>query len=285
MSTWAPSTLVAFDFDLAETEFEVELIAAATTITVTVPAGTYRVLLGDASTDLLQVLEDALNTASGLPGGTTFAVTLGANGWVRIVCSGDTFSSLGGSRLGLTDLGRILGVEDSITAGAEFEGDYGPWYTILGAGYDGVEQVRSFGAAERTTNGRVIGWRSGVRALSRRITFDLVPVDVERAADADGCSHTPWRPTLDRLDEVGSTTDNRPWSWMDNLDVAVGRRCAWTAHDLQELRTSTEVSYLIGYVAPESLKNLDAQRQDPRWVRWVTAELELLTDGSNGTRA
>lgn len=287
MSTWEPSTLVAWDFALEETTFDINLVTATSTHTVTVPAGTYRFLLGDGSTDLLQVLTAVMNTPSpSLPGGVTFAVTLDANGWVRITCTGDTFVSDDAvTRLGLTDLGRILGVEDTITATSEFEADYGPWYTLIGAGYDGVEQHHPLVAAERTSDGRVIGWKGGSRHFSRKLTFDFIPLDINRAAEAEACPHTPWRPTLDRLGAVGSTTDNRPWSWMDNLSEAVGRRCAWTAHDLQALRSSTTERYLLGYVAPETLKNHEARRADPRWDRWVSSELELVTDGTSGTRA
>lgn len=281
---FAISAMAATTFAYAGGTVSIETSTSGGALTATVPAvAGARVHLASSTSDLIRVLVAAMNAAPGLPGGVTFAATLGTDGRVTITCTGDTWKS---ADLHTTAVGRILGWSSSASPfSASHTATLQPMHVAYAVSVE-LSHRRSTrqGGYATTHGGRVYGWGASTYAHRRELRLAFVPRSPS-IATAVGSPATPLEPADAYRDSYGSTATARAWSWQDLAAVAPNAAVAWTG-EFQALRTSTTDAYDVGYLAPEALMELTDEQLDPSWDCYHTLPLTLhLPSGGSATRS
>lgn len=287
---WTVTSALACDYSQAAETFDVKLGGAGSTHTVTIAAGTRRVGLAASATDILQVLQTAMNApAPALPGGTTFTVTWGATGRVTITCTGDTFSSnTAGTRLSEKQVGRVLGFDAALTpAAASFTAALQPQHVaLMVACHDGMPLPVRSGGADRTTGGKVYGFWAAHTTYDWTATISLIPWTPTQAT-AQASPATPLYPDMAYVNSLGVATTARAWSWMDFLQDCANADCGWAEADgagvFQTARVSTAVRFYQVRVGPSALEQPQLERQDVGRPVFATFTLPLVLPSSGAT--
>ncbi len=284
------TSCLAIDFVLAAATFKVELQGAASTHTVSVAAGTYRIGLAPSASDLLQVVQAALNApAPPLPGGVSFAVEWLTDGRVAITCTGDLWRSNAITKLPNSTVGKALGyVVGAVTAyAARHTTTVAPQYVAyIVSASGGVWIPHQHGGSDTTVAGRVYGFRSSVWAFDRTIKVRFVPYS-PLVATTQGTYATPWQPDPEYLSSVGDVATARGWAWLDLLRWAGNAQCGLALSNFQTLLTSTTERYHVGYLRPEILESPRVAEDDQTWPVYCSLDMPfvLQATGNSGTRA
>ena len=279
----AITSALAVGFDYAGETVGLTLSGVAYTATVPAVTGA-RVLLAASGYDLVRVLQTALNApAPALPGGVSFAVTMGATGLVTITCTGDTFKI---NAFASNIVAAILGFTSNLTNYvASATAAYAPKYLILmcarmSSGWSPKTPV----AAAVTIGGVSYGVTSGITRDEDELTSELHPSDPTFATSL-GQSVTPWEPDAANLAARGAHAV--PWSVSDCLAVALGKTCGLARGNFQTLRTSTTARFDLVALDGDSLSQPRVTYQVPGWDAyrsWTFAAVRQST-APTGTRA
>lgn len=279
------SAMAAATFSYAGGTVDLQVSTAGAPLVATVPAvAGARVHLAPSASDLVRVLVAAFNAAPGLPGGVSFAASMGTDGRITITCTGDTWKS---ADLHSSLVGRILGYSASATPyAASHTATLQPMFVAYAVSVERSHR-RSMrqGAYGVTFGGRVYGWGASAYAHRRELRLAFIPRS-PAIATAEGSTATPLEPADAYRDSYGSTATARAWSWQDLAAVAPNAAVAWTG-EFQTLRTSTTDTYDVGYLSPEALMELADDQLDASWDCYHTLELtlHLPTSGSTATRS
>lgn len=245
--------------------------------TVTIPAGTYRVLLGSTSTrtavapgDLLAHVEAAL--------GASWTVRLTTSGRVRITYLGPsaptgTLDPPGGSPA-MCVLGSPT-LPASWTVGQTVDASYLPTHTVFAAAVapdTGWQGMTGRFAGAKIPGGPVYGWSDRLGRRERSLTFRLLPKDAAQysALVADGAA--PGTPALGPVARAlnpwaSEPAQAPPWGAIETLSTAGAQSLGFT-DDLQRIIAGTSSTYDVAYLTPDSLRDakasLSVEGFDPR---------------------
>lgn len=246
-----------------------------TTRTVTIPAGTYRVVLGSATTHTPDVPGDLLARLN-----TTFGASwrwaMGTDGRVSLSYLGPTVTvgvatpPMGGSTVlkilgGLTPL-AFFNVNAHATA------TYLPTHAILASTVDpdsGWELAAGRFAGARMPDGSVYGWGDGLQRLTRTLGFRLMPrnADVWTALSMAGVAPgTPAEgPRTRWLDATASEPAQAPpWGAMETIATAGGQALGFTT-DLQGILAGTVTTFERVYLTPDAIAQAKTQVSVKGW--------------------
>lgn len=281
MSAWTINAALALPFVLGATSFD--FVIDGMTFTATVAAGTYRVALAPSASDILRVLEAAMN-AAGIPGDVAIAVSISAEtGLVSITSS----VSIALTDLHSTLLGRVLGYDSAEPSSLVQTAQRQPWFLALFCGlHGGVWTPRRSGASERTAKGVTYSFAGTKTSYDRELSAELIPWGPVEAAEAD-CPSTPMYPLPEHRENLGRTSTARVWSLLDvwtagqNAGASIG--CAMTLTWSTAITSTTE-RYDVGSL---DANLLEPTRADERWNRYVSAKFTFVlpTVSQTGTRA
>lgn len=281
--SWTIAAALAVPFTLESTSFDFKI--GSTTYTASVAAGTYRVNLASSSADILRVVAASMETAPGLPGGTTFDLDISSDTGLVSITSNTVFKL---QTLHSTLLGRILGFASASSVGVLVAtADRQPWYLALFVAlYGGVWKPVRSGARERTAGGPVYSFAGTLTTYDRELSTELIPWGPTEAIEAESPA-TPLYPLPQYRETLGDTSTGRVWSLLDvlvaaqNAGATIG--CALTL-SWQTARTSTTERYDVGSLASDVV---EPERQDQRWQRYVSAKIGFVlpASGQTGTRA
>ncbi len=243
---------------------------------VTLPAGTYRVLLGSTSThtagapgDLLAHIEAAL--------GASWTVRMTASGRVAITYVGSTTGVLtapgGGSPmftvLGAPTLPGSWVTNDVVTA------TYLPTHCILAAAVapdTGWQGATGRFAGAKIPGGPVYGWGDRLGRRERSLTFRLLPKDAAQYSALVGAGAAPGTPALGPTSRAlnpwaSEPAQSPPWGAIETVSTAGAQALGFT-DDLQRVIAGTSSTYDVAYLTPEALRDAKAQLSvegfDPR---------------------
>lgn len=284
--SWNVTAVIAVPFAASGDSFD--LTIGATTYTVTLTSGTYRVGLAPSSGTVRDCLRDllaALNAPSpSLPGGVSFTVDLSpTTGLVSITCS-SAFSFVD---FHTTTIGLVLGYLAASAAPATAQaGARAPWYLAqFVSAHRTIPQPRTPGGTARTGGGAVYSLAGSGTSYDARLDLDFLPISPAVATEV-GSPSTPSHPAEEYLNDLGGVgTAARAWSLLDVLAAARNVQVALTT-TWATCRTSTTERYLLPYLMHTGL-DLEVAHRDERWPRYATARvpLTLPTAGSSETRA
>jgi len=269
-----PNALLAQPFTItAETWTVTDDVG--TSRTVTIPAGTYRVVLGAASTHTVDAPGDLLtrlNTAFG----SSWRWALGTDGRARVTYLGPSVST--GILLAPMGGSAVLAILGTLTLPATFAVDdvahatYLPTHSIFAATVDpdsGWEVAPGRFAGARMPDGSVYGWGDRLQRLTRTVGFRLLPKNgavwsaLSTAGTAPG---TPAEgPRARWLDPTASEpAQAAPWGAMETIATADGQALGWTT-DLQGVLAGTVTSCERVYLTPETLVSAKTQLSVKGW--------------------
>lgn len=227
---------------------------------VSLAAGTYRIKLvkstGGSGTeadpwDLLAKIKAALNAgATGAP----WTVPLSAAG----------YAGLGYSGVGAADLAwhaghvvrNVLGFAADLVAFTSATAPQQPTHVVYGFGeVSDTQWFASHDDAACGTRGNDVYARNDETALvSRVIKYDMVPRDASTIAAFPGhSSASPYQPAKSRLRTPGGAPGTAgPWSWMDLVSSARGKRLAANFGLFQEAIAGAVTTYDAVKLDPET---------------------------------
>lgn len=277
--SWKINGAVAVPFALDVTTFELKI--SATTYTVTVAAGVYRVALASSGADILRVLAAAMEAAPGLPGGTTFEVSIDGATGLASIRSNTVFKLVS---LHTTLLGRVLGFDGASMVDALLHtATRQPWFLALFCGlHGGAWTPRRSGARERTAGGVTYSFSGALTTWDRELTADLVPWSPVEALEAESPA-TPMYPLPQHREALGVTSTARAWSlcdvWTSGQNAGASIGCAMTLSWSTVIASTTE-RFDVGSLASDLLA---PTRRDERWSRYVSAVIGFVLPASAQT--
>ena len=287
MSVAATSALaVDFTHTTATQDVTLSFTSGASPVDVTIPTGTYRMCLSPAASDMIRVMQAAVNAALVSAGrAETVTCAISAAGIFSITIS--DASAFGAFSFGGNPLQRRLGFTSAPASGSPATGDVPVWHLAILAATTGQRwQPVQPGGAERTNSGRVYTFGSPSTSWTRSLKVHFQPsTPTVRAARGDEA--TALYPDTAHMDALGSTATAREWSVLDVLRVAGNASCALALGTWQAIRTSTTERYWIGYVAPESLLSQAVVPLKEEWSAYEEWALGFVLPSSSpsGTRA
>lgn len=272
-----PNALLAQPFTIpAETWTVTDDVG--TSRTVVIPAGTYRIVLGAASTHTVDAPGDLitrLNTAFG----ASWRWRLRTDGRAEVAYLGPSVTvgvltpPMGGSTV-LAILGA-LNPPNTFSVGDSSHAPYLPTHCIFAATVDpdsGWEIMPGRFAGARMPDGSVYGWGDRLQRLTRSIGFRLLPRNgsvwsaLSTAGTAPGTpAEGPRARWLDAT--AGEPAQAAPWGAMETIATAGGQALGWTT-DLQGVLAGTVTSCERVYLSPEAISSakmvLSVKGWDPR---------------------
>lgn len=270
-----------FDWTTGATDLVLTFASGTSPINVALPSGTYRVMLGSSSTDVLQATKAAINTAaSGAGRSEVFDVAMGADGRVTISSTGAFAVS------GLSTLSKLLGFTSAPTTTTSATAQRAPKYLATFVERQASAIVpRTAARFAVTGGGESYGWRSGVVVgHCDALQLGFIPADPTYAAGL-GASQTPAMPDDAYLATLGS--HDGVWSVADVLMVSGGKVIAYAPGNLQTLRSSTSARYYLGALGPDDVARPRFELDDPAWPAWQRLTLTFTRSAStpSATRA
>ena len=246
-------------------------------VNVTIPTGTYRMVLAPAATDFVRVVVAAINAAVAGAGRTeVFSATVGADARVTLTSTGAFTMSP------LLSAAKLLGFSTAIVAQTSVTATYAPAHIVTF-----VERVsadwtpRTVVAGAETLAGVGYGVQVGTWREEDEIAFGYIPRDVTTRA-ALSLDQSPF------ARDAGSTYGTTPavWSVWDFLREAGGVTCAAALGTWQTMRTSTTATYDLVTVPFAEIAQPRKARVREGWdayFRWTVKMLRQSTQ--TGTRA
>lgn len=280
-STLTSALAAPFDWETGTTDLVLTFASGTSPINVALPSGTFRVLLGTSSTDVLQATRAAINTSvAGAGRSEVFTVAMGADARVTISATGAFAVS------SLSPLLRLLGFTSAPTTTTSATAQRPPKYFATFVERQASAIVpRTAARFAVTGGGESYGWRSGVvvgHCEAMRLGF--IPADPTYAAGL-GAAQTPAMPDDAYLATLGD--HDGVWSVADVLLVSGGKVVAYAPGNLQTLRSSTSARYYLGALGPDDAARPRFEQDDPAWPAWQTLTLSFTRSASTptGTRA
>lgn len=268
-----------FGWSTSASDLVLTFASGASPVTVAVPSGSYRVLLGSSAVDFLQVAETAINGAlTGMGRGETCAVTMRPNGRVRLTFTGA--ATVAGSG----PLARALGLASG--TGTTHDATKGPKYFAAFVERQASAAVaRTAARYQVTAAGESQGWRSGVVVGHiEAMKLGFVPSDPTYQA-ALGAYQTPAAADLANAGSVGA--HDGVWGVTDVLLSAGGKVVAYADGNLQALLSSTTERYHLGALSAQDVSAPRFELTDEAWPAWQRLTLTFTRSATtpSGTRA
>ena len=259
------------------TDIALTFASGTSPVNVTIPGGTYRMVLAPAATDFVRVVVAAINSALTGAGRTeVFSVSVGADARV-------TINSTGAFGLSpMPDAMKLLGYSMGVANTVSIVATYAPAHLVTF-----VERVsadwtpRTAVAGAETLAGVGYGVQVGTWREEDEIAFGYIPRDVTTRA-ALALEQSPFGR------DAGSAYGTTPavWSVWDFLREAGGVTCAAALGTWQTLRTSTTATYDLVTVPFAEIAQPRKARVREGWdayFRWTVKMLRQSTQ--TGTRA
>lgn len=268
-----------FDWSTSATDLVLTFASGTSPVNVAVPSGSYRMLLGSSSVDFLQVLQAAINTAlSGAVRAETCAVTMRANGRVRLTFTGAATVS------GTGPAARALGLATG--TGTTHDATKGPkYFAAFVERLSSAIVARTAARYQVTAAGESQGWRSGVVVgHCDALKLGFIPSDPTYAA-ALGAYQTPAAADLANAGSVGA--HDGVWGVTDVLLSAGGKVVAYADGNLQALLSSTTERYHLGALSAQDVSAPRFELTDETWPAWQRLTLTFTRSATtpSGTRA
>lgn len=252
--------------------------SGTTPINVTIPSGTYRMVLAPAATDFVRVYVAAINAALVAAGRSeVFTATVGADSRITLASTGAFTMSP------LLSAAKLLGIAAGAANVTSIVATYPPAYLATF-----VERVsadwtpRSAVAGAETLAGVGYGIYSGSWREEDEIAFGYIPRDPATRTSL-AVDQTPWMPNAGDL--VGAAMP-RQWTCRDVLETAGGVTCAAALGTFQTLRTSTTATYdlvTLPFAEIAAPRKARVRESWDAYFRWTVRLLRQSTQ--TGTRA
>lgn len=267
-----PSAMLAapFAWTSSAPDLVISFASGTSPVNVTVPSGTYRILLHAPASDFLKVVETAINSALAAargPSPETVTVTMRADGYVLFTAS----ASMSMTGIHSTPLGTVLGfTEQVLSAFTTRRGERLPHHCALlcGQQVDAWTPTREM-AVEMAAGGTTYGVMGDQETHEGTAAFSFIPDEPGITSD----HLTPWAPSPENLASLGDHEDH--WSVRDMLRLAIGQTWAY-AHDYQAVRASTTERYDLVTVHPETIRRPTITRTIPDVFRYTTWTARLV---------
>lgn len=235
--------------------FDLVLVQGGVTYNVDVPTGTYKLFLGSSTTSFLRVLNAAIATA-GANGAFKLVYTtspspgvipnVGAHiYWNSTTASNNTY---------YTELAALFG---GMTGGSAVNHEwstYAPRHcAFLGDVHGGCWKPSTPGGFEKTSGGRVYGFRAGLTTHTREFTSGFIPGDASMMNTLCDPA-TPMWPVKTYLGAINPTSATiRQWSWLDFLAQSANAQVGFAHGNLAELLAEQPSGayveeYYLGYL-------------------------------------
>ena len=276
--TLTSALAVPFVWTSAGNDVVLAFASGTSPVNVTIPTGTYRMVLAPAATDFVRVYVAAINAALVSAGRTeVFAATVGADSRITLTSTGAFTMSP------LLAAAKLLGFSSTITAQTSVTATFPPANLATFTERVSADWTpRSAVAGAETLAGVGYGVASGVWREEDEIAFGFIPRD-PTTRTALSLDQTPWMPNAGDL--VGAVMP-RQWTCRDVLETAGGKTCAAALGNFQTLRTSTTARYDLVTRPFAELASPRKARVREGWdayFRWTIRMLRQSTQ--TGTRA
>lgn len=276
--TLTSALAVPFAWTSAGNDVVLAFASGTSPVNVTIPTGTYRMVLAPAASDFVRVYVAAINAAITLAGRTeVFAAAVGADSRITLTSTGAFTMSP------LLAAAKLLGFSSTITAQTSVTATFPPANLATFTERVSADWTpRSAVAGAETLAGVGYGVASGVWREEDEIAFGFIPRD-PTTRTALSVDQTPWMPNAGDL--VGAVMP-RQWTCRDVLETAGGKTCAAALGNFQTLRTSTTARYDLVTLPFAELASPRKARVREGWdayFRWTIRMLRQSTQ--TGTRA
>lgn len=262
---------IAPDFDWTSgggSDLVIGFASGTTPVNVSVPSGTFRILLGTASTDFLRHVAAAVNAAM-VTAMRSERVALGMSpsGLVRMVWTGPIDETAGSP---LTELLGWTG-DPATPSGTSFTADLPPRYfaAFVGRGRAGWQR-KTVSASALTVDGRAMGTRLPSARWEDELAFEFIPSN-PTARDLLGATQTPWDPDDAYLGALGDHAGL--WSVSDVLEASRGRTVAFADGNYQDIAGGDSTArYQLCSIAPTDVDAPRVAFEDPSvesYRRWT----------------
>ena len=276
--TLTSALAVPFAWTSAGNDVVLAFASGTSPVNVTIPTGTYRMVLAPAATDFVRVYVAAINAAITLAGRTeVFAASVGADSRITLTSTGAFTMSP------LLSAAKLLGFSSAIVTQTSVTAAFPPANLATFTERVSADWTpRSAVAGAETLAGVGYGVASGVWREEDEIAFGFIPRD-PATRTALSLDQTPWMPNAGDL--VGAVMP-RQWTCRDVLETAGGKTCAAALGNFQTLRTSTTARYDLVTLPFSELASPRKARVREGWdayFRWTIRMLRQSTQ--TGTRA
>ena len=276
--TLTSALAVPFAWTSAGNDVVLAFASGTSPVNVTIPTGTYRMVLAPAASDFVRVYVAAVNAAITLAGRTeVFAATVGADSRITLTSTGAFTMSP------LLAAAKLLGFSSAIVTQTSVTAAFPPANLATFTERVSADWTpRSAVAGAETLAGVGYGVASGVWREEDEIAFGFIPRD-PTTRTALSLDQTPWMPNAGDL--VGAVMP-RQWTCRDVLETAGGKTCAAALGNFQTLRTSTTARYDLVTLPFAELASPRKARVREGWdayFRWTVRMLRQSTQ--TGTRA
>lgn len=276
--TLTSALAVPFAWTSAGNDVVLAFASGTSPVNVTIPTGTYRMVLAPAATDFVRVYVAAINAAvAGAGRAEVFAATVGADSRITLTSTGAFTMSP------LLSAAKLLGFSTAIVAQTSVTAAFPPanlatFTERVSADWSPKTAV----AGAETLAGVGYGVQVGVWREEDEIAFGYIPRDPSTRTSL-AVDQTPWMP--DAGDLVGAAMP-RQWTCRDVLETAGGKTCAAALGNFQTLRTSTTARYDLVTLPFAEIANPRKARVREGWdayFRWTVRMIRQATQ--TGTRA
>ena len=282
-----PATALAPAFTLAAAEeFELAFSSGASPVTVTVPAGTYRMVLAPTTgsvTDYVRAVTAAMNTALVAAGRAEPAIVVvdSLTGLSTIAVSGapwTTATEVTGYPL------RRLGFGASFSPPGDTVTSTRPVLYLalflerISVGWQGKQIV----SGSETIAGLSYGIASGVARADDSLTLGFVPRDPTIRA-ANGIVQTALNPDDAYIGSFGVPAA-REWSVLDVLRASVGQSVGFALGVWQSVAGDTSLRFDVGSIRIRSVADPIIERARDGWNTYYRITLDVTRSGTD-TRA
>lgn len=270
--TLTSALAVPFAWTSAGNDVVLAFASGTSPVNVTIPTGTYRMVLAPAATDFVRVYVAAINAALISAGRTeVFAATVDADSRITLTSTGAFTMSP------LLSAAKLLGFSSTIVTQTSVTATFPPANLATFTERVSADWTpRSAVAGAETLAGVGYGVASGVWREEDEIAFSFIPRDpLTRAALS--LDQTPWMPNAGDL--VGAAMP-RQWTCRDVLETAGGKTCAAALGTFQTLRTSTTARYDLVTLPFAELASPRKARVREGWdayFRWTVRMLRQST--------
>ena len=276
--TLTSALAVPFAWTSAGNDVVLAFASGTSPVNVTIPTGTYRMVLAPAASDFVRVYVAAINAAIIAAGRTeVFAATVGADSRITLTSTGAFTMSP------LLAAAKLLGFSSAIVTQTSVTAAFPPANLATFTERVSADWTpRSAVAGAETLAGVGYGVASGVWREEDEIAFGFIPRD-PTTRTALSLDQTPWMPNAGDL--VGAVMP-RQWTCRDVLETAGGKTCAAALGTFQTLRTSTTARYDLVTLPFAELASPRKARVREGWdayFRWTIRMLRQSTQ--TGTRA
>jgi hypothetical protein len=281
------ATAIAPTFTLSAGEdFELAFSSGPSPVTVTMPAGSYRMVLAPTTgsvTDYVRAMTAAINTALVAAGRAEPAIVIvdSTTGLSTISISGAPWSSANevtGYPL------RRLGFDASFSPALDTVTATRP-VLYLGLSIERISvgwQTKQIVSGAETITGVTYGIASGVQRADDSITLGFIPRDPTIRA-ANSIVQTALNPDDAYINSLGVPAA-REWSFMDLLRASVGQSCAFALGVFQTVAGDTAARFDVGAIRVRSVADPIIERARDGWNTYYRLTIDV-TRTSTSTRA